>query len=585
MEDVHPSTSAVIYSWEPVTDDGKREVTDAVFWFVKVLQDRCIINALPEAGSSVSRRSRLIGAAIVERFLELTNEMTCVDTEVLYHEDEAEGDTVEDIPTSESQNGHNTLEIYTSQGICASSVPDENYEPVTKRLNYGAIPLEVKVKAVALARNHPNWNLQTLQKNGATTALKRKKDLKLWESDIVKGGTRYDKYQALNKWTYDRFVESRCRNENVTTRILQEWAAGAALQYTANKDFTFAASLSWARTFKSEYKIRQRHVTKYVSHKEVQNIEDIQNVAALFSTQTASLMTGFNRDYVINTDQTGCEYRVNIRRTLSHKGEKRTLVAVGSKNKLTHSYTAQYAITASGKVLPKVFLCLQETNVTFGPRVIEEVNRLTDSLKNVYITCSRSGKLTNAIYRTFLENVLKPYVSDNKFCLILDSWSGQINTPMYDTMFIDGEGQPTCTVKVIPPNCTPVCQPCDVYFYRQVKNFTSRLQNCSVLLETQRELHNRTDAITIHSIIHNQLSAPIFQAMISYAWYASKLIPEKDIFLNVNQVCFPPTLRKEQCSCRKIAFIRCSWCREYICFECLYDKYHPSSCSEKSEDT
>lgn len=254
-------------------------------------------------------------------------------------------------------------------------------------------------------------------------------------------------------------------------------------------------------------------------------------------------------------------------------GEKKTLVAVGSINKVTHSYTAQYSITASGKLLPKAFLCLQESTDKFGPRVAEKVNRLTDMYKNLYVTCSKSGKLTNGIYKLYLQHVLKPYVENNKFCLVLDSWGGQTDMVMYDSMFTDDQSQSTCMVKVIPH----LCQPCDVYFFRQVKNFISKLQNCHVLLETQQELHNRTDAITIHSLIHNQLSVPIFQAMLSYAWYASKLITQRRVFMNVNQVCFPNTIGWEKCVCAKVAFIQCAWCRKFICFQCFYDN-HPMHC-------
>ena len=96
----------------------------------------------------------------------------------------------------------------------------------------------------------------------------------------------------------------------------------------------------------------------------------------------------------------------------------------------------------------------------------------------------------------------------------------------------------TCTIKVIPPKCTPLCQPCDVYFYRQVKNFIKRLQNCSILIEQKREITSREDCIKIHSIVHHQLSAPIFEKMLRYAWFASKLTDEREVFINVNKVCF-----------------------------------------------
>ena len=67
---------------------------------------------------------------------------------------------------------------------------------------------------------------------------------------------------------------------------------------------------------------------------------------------------------------------------------------------------------------------------------------------------------------------------------------------MHDELFEDSYGEATCTLKIIPPKCTPLCQPCDVYFYRQVKNFLKRLQNAPALLKEQREIASREDAVS-----------------------------------------------------------------------------------------
>ena len=53
--------------------------------------------------------------------------------------------------------------------------------------------------------------------------------------------------------------------------------------------------------------------------------------------------------------------------------------------------------------------------------------------------------------------------------------------------------------------------------------------------------------------------------------------------LNLNELCFPLALLKENCSCSNAAFIKCSWYRENVCFTCFYDKYRPHGC--KGSDT
>lgn len=152
-------------------------------------------------------------------------------------------------------------------------------------------------------------------------------------------------------------------------------------------------------------------------------------------------------------------------------------------NKVTHSYTAQYGLTLSGKLLPAVFICLQETTGSFGPRIQKSVDEYMKKYPNVVVTSSKSGKLTTKLYTDFLKHVLKPYVGEKSFLLLIDSWGGQTNPVLYDEIFQDANGMPTCSIKVIPPKCTPIVQPCDVYFFRQVKNFIKRLQNCSYLIE------------------------------------------------------------------------------------------------------
>ena len=518
--------------------------------------------------ANITVRSQLIGEKLVNIFME-TLDSRCEETEELFLESEVQSFT--ELPTSQLEE------------IAGSSNPSEeselsDFQPSPKRPKYEQVPLEVKIKVVNMAREHPAWSLSTLQHQGSSK-LRHKGMLNIWEKEIHSGGTRYDKLNTIDKWVYDRFVEARGSNEQVTTRTLQEWGLAAANQYLA-PDFQFIASESWVIAFKKHHRIRQRKVTKLVSSKEVYSMEEILNAADRFQKQTAALIPHFDKNFVINTDQTGCSYRCDVKRTLTNTGERSVLVAVGDVNKVTHSYTAQYSITAAGRLLPKVFLCLQEPGGKFGPRVSETVNVLEAQYKNVAVTCSTSGKLTSRLFEQYLDTVLKPYVRKEKFLLLLDSWGGQTNGAIYDERFTDDDNMPTSTVKVIPPKCTPLCQPCDVYFYRQVKHFISRLQNCTYLLQQKRQITSREDAIKIHSLVHNQLSAPVFSHMLQYAWYASKLVQDRNyVFRNVHEVCFPSEIRKKNCDCNNYSFLRCAWCRKFLCFVCFYDNFHPEACN------
>ena len=154
-----------------------------------------------------------------------------------------------------------------------------------------------------------------------------------------------------------------------------------------------------------------------------------------------------------------------------------------------------------------------------------------------------------------------------KFLLLIDSWGGQTKLEMYDEIFQDDDKMSTCTVKVIPTKCTPLIQPCDVYFYRQVKNLIKKIQNCLQLIEENREINSREDCIKIQSIVHHQLSSPFFSKMIKYAWYASKLSEHREIFMNVNEVCFSEEILKTLCSCKKAAiYLLCKLSTKFVFF-------------------
>jgi len=84
--------------------------------------------------------------------------------------------------------------------------------------------------------------------------------------------------------------------------------------------------------------------------------------------------------------------------------------------------------------------------------------------------------------------------------LILYYWRGQTNSPaLYDEKLLDENDEPTCKLKVIPPKCAPLCPPCDVYFYRQVKNYITKIQDCQLITADKREVSSREDCIKLHA--------------------------------------------------------------------------------------
>ena len=120
----------------------------------------------------------------------------------------------------------------------------------------------------------------------------------------------------------------------------------------------------------------------------------------------------------------------------------------------------------AGEIVGNVFVCLQEKDGKFGVRVKAEIE--SSLPPNITLTCSRSGKMSTSLNEHFIEKQLVPHVK-KPFLLIVDSWPGHTNPGSYDKFFGEHTGRPPCTLKIIPPKCTPFCQPEDTTFYRQLK--------------------------------------------------------------------------------------------------------------------
>ena len=253
-------------------------------------------------------------------------------------------------------------------------------------------------------------------------------------------------------------------------------------------------------------------------------------------------------------------------RTLSHKGEKTTVASVRSVNATTHSYTVQQIISLGGHLIGPVFVCLKEVK-----------GRMSDNIKahlfkadNVVCTCSASGKLTTSLVEYWRDTVLAQCLLKNsKYLLLSDSWSTQGAKSLYERL-------KNLERLEIPPKTTSLIQPLDVYFNRQWKAIARKAYDRVRLDEINVNLSERNNIIRLQSLIHNQMSSPIFVPMIKYAWYASDYSRENPSpFQNVEEVCF--SFDCENCSeqsCGQSPFITCSQCQKDLCFDHFFLSDH-----------
>ena len=112
------------------------------------------------------------------------------------------------------------------------------------------------IKKKAVANSNPQWSWKTIQKR-VCKQLKSSSQLAKWKHLVEQNGSARDKYRAISEWTYGLFSEARAVKQQVTTRMLRQWALQAANQFWANNT-NFAASRTWVMSFKQQHRIRQR---------------------------------------------------------------------------------------------------------------------------------------------------------------------------------------------------------------------------------------------------------------------------------------------------------------------------------------
>lgn len=367
--------------------------------------------------------------------------------------------------------------------------------------------------------------------------------------------------QQFKDKVFEKFLSGRDKSLHIHDVDIKRWAL------EINKELNisdFCASDRWLYYFKYDYGIVSRKITKLITSVTFET--DIIKKSNEFLEICKNVINQVDPFCVINTDQTGFNYELYSKRTLSHIGEKTTSLIVSSMSSITHSYTVQPAITMNGKLLSKFYLCLKETNGNFGPRVQSE---LPTNFPNVIIRCSSSGKMTKDLVIDFNQQIIQP-LYQQKIVYIADSWSGQTNSEIYENIFGN-----QCEFLQIPPHCTSIVQPLDVYFFRFWKLIAKKIYNEVLLHSWNVDLKQRNQIIKLHCLIHNQLSSSIFENLICYSWFRSGYLTERPIFNDVSEVCFPKLLDNCQIfDCTRHSFINCSHCNLSLCFGHFFIEVH-----------
>lgn len=409
----------------------------------------------------------------------------------------------------------------------------------------------------------------------------RREYLKSFRDDVGKGGSQTDKKKDINEHVANQARVARERYLPLRGYMLRDWAMQRAREIGMNE---FRASKGWLHNFQNKYNIVSRKITKNIPRSERNQESAIAASEERFHHDYDALRQNFYQRLIWNFDQTGFNYEPSTSRTLSYEGERDTYVDADSKNKQTHSYTTIPMISRAGKTIGKLAICLKEKDGKFGRRVRQEVDEQLESLGNLYVVASESGKMTSNLMLEWKSTVLAEAAVKNPDYLNSDEnerhggvpgegsecfesereqalagGCGQLFPAMLFSKeissdcgrFADYRARRRCNrrphvlligdswggqtgdnfnrdmrsmgVKYlqIPKLTTSRLQPLDVGFNRQYKIFSNRLHQEAFYQNLIGELTTRAGILNLQSLMWNQFGSPAYRDMIRYAWHST----------------------------------------------------------------
>lgn len=217
--------------------------------------------------------------------------------------------------------------------------------------------------------------------------------MRRWANQLNKGGTYKEKLARISEYTLRNVKTAIDAGVIVHDIDIRKWALQAQKE-VGHEDVRFKASNDWLWKFKKRHRIVSRKINKFITRKTVEEEVDLRKNGEKFVQDVKPFIEKYGAKNIYNSDQSGFQLEIHSARTLAMEGSKKVECLVQSVSSTTHSYTIQPTINADGKLLSPLFIVLKEAKGEFGPRVEKELFRP----ENVFITASKSGKLTSGIY-------------------------------------------------------------------------------------------------------------------------------------------------------------------------------------------
>lgn len=454
------------------------------------------------------------------------------------------------------------------------------------------------------------------------------------------GGSQPNNYAAINEYVQRRINDSLERQLPIHEYTLEQWGYEKADELGIDY---FKASSNWITYIKKRGDLVGRKVTDLSSRADRAHEASIRESIEEFEQNYRYASIRYPHHRILNSDQSGHKYEISNLRSLGRRGSRDHVLAIDSANKNQHSYTIQPLIGRDGRLRGRLLICFREPADQFGPAVERRVRALERELGNVFVVASRSGKMSRRLTDQWLDELVVPEIerlsnADNEsissqdtqigsqgsqdteiigssdsqatdiagpswasnppeswtpeqhrimrlrkstsgrrpgILLLVDSWGGHSSESLAEELYDRG-----IFVLRIPPRTTARLQPLDVQVFRQYKIFVKRVKEAASYEGMDRELSDRYGIMRMHSVIWNQLQAPVYRDMLLYAWRHTDVDFQRDEMERGR----PPSMvlelqfdnvRRHACEvsgCEARAFIKCAHCGQHLCLRHFLDR-------------
>uniref|UniRef100_A0AC35GHL9 DDE-1 domain-containing protein n=1 Tax=Panagrolaimus sp. PS1159 TaxID=55785 RepID=A0AC35GHL9_9BILA len=254
-------------------------------------------------------------------------------------------------------------------------------------------------------------------------------------------------------------------------------------------------------------------------------------------------------------------------RTLAFKGEKRVETVCQNKNATTHSLTVQPLLNASGKLCLPVLTCFYEP--AGAPQCFQ---RDLSPYKNLKCVWTTSGKMNKEIMKNWMK---EDFIStaDKNSVLFLDSWSG-----FNEAKLIPEVKANMIHILTIPKKTTGKIQPCDIGFNRYFKSLYRTTEDKIRRLHPEFMLTKRSNVGLLLNQTVEQFCAPRYSSLIAHSFIKAGFFNhDYEEYQTPDDYCYHFKKVGARCDlkrCGKLAFIKCSWCEKFFCFDDYFVKIH-----------